>query len=302
MRVRKILERAGVKIISTRDGGEAMAMCPFHGDSNPSFSINLNTGLWHCFAGCGGGAIQDLLKKLNVEGFELKSVSQENIEKEEELSKKRVLHPITEEQLATYPSAKNNLFLLKRGVSNEDIKEWELKIVGLEIVIPVRDTSRILVGAAKRVIVVEEGESKYKNSEGFKKTHFLFGAHKFFSKKGTVILVEGLFDVIRLHSLGFKNSLSILGLDIHRPQIEILKSLGISRILLFMDNDKEGKEVIGRNAQVLISAGFPVYIPNYQNMRGKDAGDMKSREEVLSVIENSVSYLKYKLGGNDNHG
>lgn len=31
--------------------------CPFHSDRNPSFSVNLESGLWICFAGCGSGDI-----------------------------------------------------------------------------------------------------------------------------------------------------------------------------------------------------------------------------------------------------
>lgn len=43
--------------------GHALALCPFHPDRNPSFSIDLQTGLWHCF-GCGesGNAITFLEK------------------------------------------------------------------------------------------------------------------------------------------------------------------------------------------------------------------------------------------------
>ncbi len=32
--------------------GEALGLCPFHEDNRPSLSVNLESGLWHCF-GCG---------------------------------------------------------------------------------------------------------------------------------------------------------------------------------------------------------------------------------------------------------
>src|SRR5687767_8723152 len=37
------------------------AYCPLHPDAHPSMSINFLKGKWYCFAGCGGGSIEDLL-------------------------------------------------------------------------------------------------------------------------------------------------------------------------------------------------------------------------------------------------
>lgn len=36
--------------------------CPFHDDRNPSFSFNIETGLWKCHAGCGAGNYEMFLK------------------------------------------------------------------------------------------------------------------------------------------------------------------------------------------------------------------------------------------------
>ena len=46
-------------------GNQIMARCPFHEDNNPSLSINLERGMFHCF-GCGvrGGDIIDFEKQL----------------------------------------------------------------------------------------------------------------------------------------------------------------------------------------------------------------------------------------------
>ena len=33
-----------------------LVRCPFHGDNNPSLSVQLDrNGVWKCFAGCGSG-------------------------------------------------------------------------------------------------------------------------------------------------------------------------------------------------------------------------------------------------------
>jgi putative DNA primase/helicase len=43
---------------------QALARCPFHKDRLPSLSINVALGLWHCFAGCGGGTVRDFEKRM----------------------------------------------------------------------------------------------------------------------------------------------------------------------------------------------------------------------------------------------
>ena len=58
------LARTGIFGLKVK-GRQAMACCPFHVESNPSFSINVETGLWHCFAGCGSGDLFTLWRKIN---------------------------------------------------------------------------------------------------------------------------------------------------------------------------------------------------------------------------------------------
>ncbi len=50
--------------------GAATGLCPFHEDRNPSFSLNLESGLFHCF-GCGvGGDIFTFYQKLKGVSFQ----------------------------------------------------------------------------------------------------------------------------------------------------------------------------------------------------------------------------------------
>lgn len=49
--------------LNTRRGGNISIRCPFHEDSNPSFSVNPSRELWKCFAGCGEGGILDFEEK-----------------------------------------------------------------------------------------------------------------------------------------------------------------------------------------------------------------------------------------------
>ena len=46
-------------VINLKENGNAQALglCPWHPDHNPSLSINLESGLFNCLAGCGGGDV-----------------------------------------------------------------------------------------------------------------------------------------------------------------------------------------------------------------------------------------------------
>jgi hypothetical protein len=50
-----------VELKPTRSGG--VGHCPFHDDRHASFSVNRTGNYWHCFAGCGGGKIEQFKKK-----------------------------------------------------------------------------------------------------------------------------------------------------------------------------------------------------------------------------------------------
>jgi hypothetical protein len=45
-----------------RPNGEIDMYCPLHEDTKRSASLNVLTGQWYCFAGCGGGGIIDLMR------------------------------------------------------------------------------------------------------------------------------------------------------------------------------------------------------------------------------------------------
>ncbi|MBI3755392.1 MAG: toprim domain-containing protein [Deltaproteobacteria bacterium] len=53
----KSLYQSLVINLKENGNGQALGLCPFHDDHNPSLSINLESGLFNCRAGCGGGDI-----------------------------------------------------------------------------------------------------------------------------------------------------------------------------------------------------------------------------------------------------
>lgn len=57
------LRDRGVNLVG--QGRRPVAKCPFHEDKAPSFSVDLDKGVWHCHAGCGGGSVIDLIAKFD---------------------------------------------------------------------------------------------------------------------------------------------------------------------------------------------------------------------------------------------
>ncbi|WP_067936864.1 phage/plasmid primase, P4 family [Alicyclobacillus kakegawensis] len=49
------------------NGAEGSTRCPFHDDHDPSFSVNVEKGVWYCHAGCGTGTLKQLSELLGTE-------------------------------------------------------------------------------------------------------------------------------------------------------------------------------------------------------------------------------------------
>jgi len=287
--VTAIIRDLGIRIISMREDGEAMALCPLHPDTNPSLSINLVTGLWNCYAGCGGGTIQKLVSEMGKRGIRPRGRGVTYVV--EKVSKKQVRR-IEKEDVEVYPLAVDNIFLRRRGFTNEDVKDWGLRDTGLGILIPIYGFKDELLGSAVRIKVLEEGRSKYSYNLGFNRNLTLFGLNHY-NRSGSVMLVEGMFDVIAMHKLGARDTLGVLGTSLSNGQIGVLKGLGVVRVLLLMDNDNAGKEATIKNADKMMRY-FNVYVPDYQNYGSEDPAEMEL-EEVVRLRKTCMSYLKSKL-------
>lgn len=123
--------------------GEFTALCPFHKEKSPSFTVSDDKGFYHCF-GCGehGDVITFMMKYRSMDfadavkylaeegGIPLPEPEYVDIEKEKKITS---LHQVLSmasswfhEQLYT-PQGKPALdYLIKRGLSEETIKKFQL--------------------------------------------------------------------------------------------------------------------------------------------------------------------------------
>ena len=61
--------------------------------------------------------------------------------------------------------------------------------------------------------------------------------------QGSVILVEGIFDVLNLHDKGLNNAICCFGVkNFNEQKLEILSIQGVTNIDIFLDNDEAGQK------------------------------------------------------------
>src|SRR5215212_5181527 len=70
---RLVLAHYGLAIVG--QGEQAKILCPFHDDARPSCSVNLQKGVWHCFACHASGNVLDFVHRLQTERADGSTVS-----------------------------------------------------------------------------------------------------------------------------------------------------------------------------------------------------------------------------------
>lgn len=137
-------------------------------------------------------------------------------------------------------------WVLDRGISIETCREWGLRYDPVwkdpetgknwpRVVIPVRRRDGKLVGLVGRVID-PDAPNKYFAYWHWTKTNFLYGLDRI---KGTedILVVEGMFDVLRLWEYGLP-VVGLIGSEPSDRQTQML--LEFRRVLLALDRDKAG--------------------------------------------------------------
>ena len=164
-------------------------------------------------------------------------------------------------------------------------------VMNQRLVFPVKNIKGDIVGFSGRAIKDEEGSPKWRHSR-FKKGINLLNID--LCKEAmrtwdisTVILSEGPWDVAKLCQAGFWNSMATMGASVSKGQLEILKRMGVLKVILFMDNDSGGRNHEAGNVQKMESAAIEVQVI-YPPKDGQDVGDMEA-EDIRNLIRGEQS-------------
>jgi len=294
----------------TDHGHEALALCPTHyertgkEDNNPSWWINLDSGLHTCFS-CGykGNLLQLIC---DVKGFYfngsydyraaeswLATAAEISIE---DLQAALMAMPsyineyakpleMSEARLAVFVEPPQEA-LDSRNITAKEAGEygilWEPK--SQTWILPLREpTSNKLMGWQEKGTV----DRTFKNRPaGLQKSRTLFGIEN--QNEQLVILVESPLDCLRLSAAGIRGAVAICGSSLSEDQVKLIRSSG--KIIAAFDNDKAGQKASKELLEFGIKYSLNLHFFNYGSSRVKDPGDMTD-EELRWGVENAISAL-----------
>lgn len=172
------------------------------------------------------------------------------------------------------------------------------------IIFPIEDLRGQVVGFGGRILRGAGGtgdrerfEPKFLNSPDspiYQKGRNLYGvtqARNAIREKGTVVLVEGYFDLIILHQAGVKYTVATLGTALTLEQVGMLQSLG-EKVVAIYDGDEAGRRAAWRSLGLFLEKGLSaegVLLPE-----GLDPDDFVRKhgpEQLQTLIGRSDSLL-----------
>ncbi|KKM73683.1 hypothetical protein LCGC14_1407940 [marine sediment metagenome] len=291
------LERLGIEICSER-GDWVDALCPFHEEGDPSFSVNLEHGGWIDRHGEAKGQLLDLISQLKgisradaadwvrragpVDSTTV-GILQKLFSTQENPEDKRIILDSAEKYDRLSPKLMAE-YWFERGFTARTMRQFKVRYDEEEgcLVWPIRDENANILGFIKRKVPPFYGKSKYIYQKGLQR--MLFPLDHFRGEE--VILVEGPLDALWLHQYGYTGALAVLGSGLTRSQVSWLKTRA-EKVILAFDNDRDGRR--GRNQVIAQLAGINTLVTTLP-LSVKDVQELDEKS-LRSTIEGATSAL-----------
>lgn len=264
--------------VTLRSGTEWMARCPFHDDSSASLQFNVEKGLYYCFACHAKGNIKTFLRHFGAQ-YRDPEVDVADIYAKLDLIdsvSKSPTKPSTLPESTLKRYAFPTDYWDGRGLSRAVQTAFDLGYDPIEndAIIPVRNINGELIGVIRRRLE-KDAMPKYMYYKGFPRKTSMF-ASWLVAKKGTdhAVITEGSLDAVSVWQAGHP-ALAQYGSSISREQVVLLRRLGITRVTLFYDNDRAGREA--NLAAIPLLRDFLVYVVQYSDDDVKDPGGMDNK-------------------------
>ena len=241
----EVIEKQGLEYKMA--GRDILVRClnPDHNDTNPSMRIDKITGLFHCFA-CGYKG--NLLQKYNVYTSRT-SILRNRL-------KDKIHKQLTENTGIRFPANAEFWEFNYRNISADTYKKFkafthsEFKD---RLIFPIFDVTKKLVLLQARSM--DGSDPKYLFfPSNVEPPMFPLPVKPIL---GSVILVEGIFDVLNLYDKGIENVVTCFGTQsVTEDKLKLLHLLGVTTIHVFFDGDPPGQNAAARLEKVIMGCGF----------------------------------------------
>lgn len=258
-------------------GQDYLVKClnPEHDDSNPSLRVDRHTGIFNCLA-CGFKG--NIFKYYNVftSNLPIKLGLLKN-----KLEKLKAMTTGLEFPIGSTPFTKSI-----RGISADTIKHFEAfttdQVDSLidRIIFPIRDiTGKIQVFNGRHLL--SAGNPRYL----YYPRHVAIPIFPASVPKGcnSIILVEGMFDLLNMYDKGTRNAVSVFGtqglLTNTKDKLMQYKIQGVTHVYILFDGDDAGRKAAKQLKPLIEEAEYIVEIIELED--GKDPGDLSEDEVVM---------------------
>jgi len=279
----RVLEHYGLLDSFKRSGDSLSGPCPIHKGSNPTqFRVSISKNVWNCFSECkhGGNTLDFIARKENVtihaaamkaiEWFglnlgEMKADAEQEAGEPDETPRQapptRPKPPIQTKAESGGPNKalnfrldkleREHLYLKERGITLETAVDFgagfcEKGMMAGRIAIPIHNPDGKVVAYAGRFAGVPSDDNpKYKLPQGFRKSLEVFNIDRAVKEPRDIpwVIVEGFFDCMKLHQLGHKKVVALMGSTMSGAQEELIRKSTDSRsqAIIMFDEDEAGR-------------------------------------------------------------
>ena len=128
-----------------------------------------------------------------------------------------------------------------------------------------------------------EGTPKYKLPPGFRKSLELFNIDRAIKEPGPLVIVEGFFGCMKLHQLGCRRVIALMGSTMSAEQEELIRrhTDGKSQVIVMLDEDEAGQ--VGREDIAVRLAKF-VFVKVHAFEQARRQPDNMTAEEVAYLF------------------
>lgn len=285
---------------------EAIILCPFHDDHNPSLRVSLITknrrkangvvkkitpGNFYCFSCGAGGGWNNLATKLNLQEWDAKEA--ENTPQDQFWGISRDLEALNQ-QIPQYtkPATEGPWEESWRGLSVKFLQQhgaealWDRIDEQYRIYLPAIDLDQTLVGhiGARPDNSTIPDKRKYINSYAFP-SETIWYCLNYSIGSDKLVICEGPYDTLRLRAEGFP-AIGALGVST-LTELKVMKilSIGCQKILLCLDGDRAGREAVGLFTKEFRKYGITVAdmdLTQYRSSPGQKIDPGNAPQEALN--------------------